>query len=65
MYNGSTLDSKSRNVGSIPAAPAIARPGQWAAVWMRGATAEALAKAAFSTVGVADFLLKAGHQQCG
>ena len=55
MYNGSTLDSKSRNVGSIPAAPAIARPGQWAAVWMRGATAEAVAEAAFSTVGVKSF----------
>ena len=55
MYNGSTLDSKSRNVGSIPAAPAIARSGQWAAVWMRGATAAAVAQAAFSTVGVKSF----------
>ena len=55
MYNGSTLDSKSRNVGSIPAAPAIARSGQWAAAETRGAEAAAVAQAAFSTVGVKSF----------
>ena len=55
MYNGSTLDSKSRNAGSIPAAPAIARQGQWAAVGMCVAKAAAVAQAAFSTVGVKSF----------
>ena len=33
-----------------PLAALLTHPRQWAAVWMRGATAEALAEAAFSTV---------------
>ena len=38
------------DVGSdTPLAAFLTHPRQWAAVWMRGATAEALAEAAFST----------------